>query len=74
MSTGLWTYIFSHLKLKPWDITTNPYVDVDTGFHTTFYEIRRDKHLGVNELWKQGPIYDHPLGWYFRKSAYTVSL
>ena len=72
-SSGLWSHIYSHLLLKPRDTTTNPYLDAEAGFHTTFYEIRGDEHLGLNEVWKHGPLYDHPLGWHFRKSAYTVS-
>ena len=72
-SKGLWSHIYSHLLLKPRDTTTNPYLDAGAGFHTTFYEIREDEHLGLNEVWKHGPLYDHPLGWHFRKSAYTVS-
>lgn len=71
-STGLWTHLFFHLRLKRRDTTMNPYWDPSAGFHTTFYEIRKSEHLHINELWKQGPLYDHPLGWYFRKSAYTV--
>lgn len=71
-STGLWSHIHSHLHLKPRDTTTNPYLDADTGFHITFYEIREGEHLGLNEVWKHGPLYDHPEGWHFRKSAYTV--
>lgn len=72
-SMGLWSHIYSHLLLKPRDTTTNPYLDAGAGFHTTFYEIRENEHLGSNEVWKHGPLYDHPLGWHFRKSAYTVS-
>ena len=72
--TGLWNHIFSHLRLKHRNTTTNPYLDSSVGYHTTFYEIRKSEHLGVQELWKQGPLYDHPLGWYFRKSSYTVRL
>jgi hypothetical protein len=72
-SPGLWAHLFSHLQLKRRADTTNPYADPGTGFHTLFYEIRNDKHLQVKELWKNGPLYDHPQGWFFRKSAYTVS-
>lgn len=28
----------------------------------------------VKELWEHGPLYDHPLGWQFRKCAFTVRL
>ena len=72
-SMGLWAHLFSHLQLKRRADTINPYLDPGTGFHTTFYEIRTDKQSQVKELWKHGPLYDHPLGWSFRKSAYTVS-
>lgn len=69
-SAGLWSHLSGHLELKRRDTTTNPYLKAVEGFHTTFYEIR--KTSDVKELWKQGPLYDHPLGWSFRKSAYTV--
>ena len=68
---GLWGHLSSHLFLKRRNTTTNPYMKSSEGFHTTFYEIR--KTSDANELWKQGPLYDHPQGWFFRKSAYTVS-
>lgn len=70
-SQGLWDHLSSHLLLKRRADTTNPYLDPRIGFHTVFYEIR--KHLQAKELWKHGPLYDHPLGFFFRKSAYTVS-
>lgn len=70
---GLWNHIFSHLQLKRRESTVNPYLDRAAGFHTVFYEIRKGNDLKLNELWKHGPLYDHPLGWSFRKSAYTVS-
>lgn len=73
-STGIWSHIHSHWDLKPRDTTTNPYLDAGVGFHTTFYEIREDERLKLNEIWKHGPLYDHPRGWHFRKSAYTVSI
>ena len=74
-STGLWTHLSAHLELKRRVTTTNPYLNPAEGFHTTFYEIRKNEiGSNVKELWKQGPLYDHPLGWHFRKSAYTVSL
>ena len=74
-SRGLWSHLSAHLELKRRATTTNPYLNPAEGFHTTFYEIRRNGTGGhVKELWKQGPLYDHPLGWSFRKSAYTVSL
>lgn len=72
-STGLWNHIFPHLQLKRRSTTSNPYANSRQGFHTTFYDIRETKHLDVKELWKQGPLYDHPLGWHFRRCAYTVS-
>ena len=71
--TGLWSHMFSHLQLKQRNTTTNPYANPGAGFHTTFYDVREGKDLRVNELWKHGPLYDHPLGWSFRKCAYTVS-
>ncbi|MCJ1470220.1 hypothetical protein MMC07_008865 [Pseudocyphellaria aurata] len=71
-STGLWTHLFSHLRLQRRNTITNPYLNNQLGFHTTFYEIRERKHLQISESWKQGPLYDHPLGWHFRKSAYTL--
>ena len=73
-NTSLWAHLFSHLQVQCRNTITNPYVDAKIGFHTAFYEIREHKHSEINELWKQGPLYDHPLDWYFRKSAYTVSL
>lgn len=74
-SNGLWTHLDSHLQLKRKKITMNPYlVDEGAGFHTTFYEIRKSEYLHLKELWKHGPLYDHPLGYFFRKSAYTVSV
>ena len=75
-SIGLWSHVSAHLELKRRATTTNPYLNPSEGFHTTFYEVRKDANgsgAGVKELWKQGPLYDHPLGWSFRKSAYTVS-
>ncbi|KAI4181157.1 MAG: hypothetical protein LQ348_005067 [Seirophora lacunosa] len=71
-STGLWNHIFPHLQLKRRSTTSNPYANSRQGFHTTFYDIRETKHLDVKELWKQGPLYDHPLGWHFRRCAYTL--
>ena len=52
---------------------TNPYAKVWNGFHTNFYEIREVTEWKAKELWKHGPLYGHPLGWQFRKCAYTVS-
>lgn len=52
---------------------TNPYARAWNGFHTNFYEIREVTEWKVKELWKHGPLYGHPLGWHFRKCAYTVS-
>ncbi|KAL8727709.1 MAG: hypothetical protein Q9166_005882 [cf. Caloplaca sp. 2 TL-2023] len=71
-STGLWNHIFSHLQLKRRSTTSNPYATSYQGFHTTFYDIRETKDLEVKEVWKHGPLYDHPLGWHFRKCAYTL--
>ena len=72
-SAGLWSHLSAHLELKRRATTTNPYLNPAEGFHTTFYEIRKNgTGDSVKELWKQGPLYDHPLGWSFRKSAYTV--
>ncbi|KAL8670900.1 MAG: hypothetical protein Q9168_004590 [Polycauliona sp. 1 TL-2023] len=71
-STGLWNHIFSHLQLKRRSASSNQYASGDLGFHTTFYDIRETKHLEAKELWKHGPLYDHPLGWHFRKCAYTL--
>lgn len=45
-STGLWSHIPFHLQ-KPRDTATNPYLDADTGFHITIYEIRGDEALGI---------------------------
>ncbi|KAL8665373.1 MAG: hypothetical protein Q9202_002266 [Teloschistes flavicans] len=71
-SPGLWDHIFSHLRLKRRSSTANPYASGHQGFHTIFYDIRETKHIEAKELWKHGPLYDHPLGWYFRKCAYTL--
>ncbi|KAL8684949.1 MAG: hypothetical protein Q9224_006048, partial [Gallowayella concinna] len=71
-STGLWDHIFSHLQLRRRSATSNPYSNGHHGFHTTFYDIRETKDLEAKEVWKHGPLYDHPLGWHLRKCAYTV--
>ncbi|KAL8992176.1 MAG: hypothetical protein Q9188_007647, partial [Gyalolechia gomerana] len=71
-STGLWDHLYSHLKLKRRSATVNPYVTGRQGFHTTFYDIRETKDLEAKELWRHGPLYDHPLGWHLRKCAYTL--
>ena len=71
---GVWNHIFNHLQLKCRGTTTNPYATSPwPGFHTTFYEICETTDPVDKELWKNGPLYDHPLGWHFRKCAYTVS-
>ncbi|KAL8777624.1 MAG: hypothetical protein Q9203_002471 [Teloschistes exilis] len=70
-SPGLWDHIFSHLRLKRRSSTANPYLSGHQGFHTIFYDIRETKQIEAKELWKHGPLYDHPLGWYVRKCAYT---
>ncbi|KAI4184358.1 MAG: hypothetical protein L6R41_004793 [Letrouitia leprolyta] len=71
-STGLWNHLFSHLQLKRRSATANPYVTGRQGFHTTFYDIKETKDLQVKELWRHGPLYDHPLGWHLRRCAYTL--
>ncbi|KAL8969008.1 MAG: hypothetical protein Q9183_002200, partial [Haloplaca sp. 2 TL-2023] len=71
-TTGLWNHIFSHLQLKRRPTTSNPYAAGLQGFHTTFYDIRETKDIEATEIWKHGPLYDHPLGWHFRKCAYTL--
>ncbi|KAL9596088.1 MAG: hypothetical protein Q9219_006036 [cf. Caloplaca sp. 3 TL-2023] len=71
-STGLWNHLFSHLQLKRRSATSNPYTTGRQGFHTTFYDIRETKDSEVKELWRHGPLYDHPLGWHLRKCAYTL--
>ncbi|KAL8687234.1 MAG: hypothetical protein Q9218_006536 [Villophora microphyllina] len=71
-SIGLWDHIFSHLRLKRRSSTANPYLTGHQGFHTVFYDIRETRDIEAKELWKHGPLYDHPLGWYFRKCAYTL--
>lgn len=70
---GLWDHLDYHLQTKRRGITTNPYASAWNGFHTDFYEIREVTEWQVKELWKHGPLYGHPLGWHFRKCAYTVS-
>ena len=73
-STGLWSHLSRHLECKPRETTSNPYLDSNIGFHIYFYEIRKGADLQLDDVWKHGPLYDHPLRWGFRKSAYTVSL
>ena len=68
---GLWTHVSTHLQNKCRDVTANPYINPDVGFHTTFYEIMREKDQ--HESWKHGPLYSDPVGRSFRKCAYTVS-
>ena len=70
---GLWDHLDYHLQAKRRGTTTNPYANSWIGFHTNFYEIREVTEWQVKELWKHGPLYGHPLGWHFRKCAYTVS-
>ncbi|KAG8528932.1 uncharacterized protein KY384_006621 [Bacidia gigantensis] len=71
--SGVWDHISTHLQLKARGTTTNPYATSPwTGFHTTFYEILETADPIENELWRHGPLYDHPLGWQFRKCAYTL--
>lgn len=69
---GLWDHLDYHLQTKPRGITTNPYINAWNGFHTNFYEIREVTEWQVKEFWKHGPLYGHPLGWHFRKCAYTI--
>ena len=69
---GLWDHLDYHLQTKRRGITTNPYLSPLHGFHTDFYEVREVKEWTVRELWKHGPLYDHPLEWHFRKCAYTM--
>ena len=71
-SPGMWDHIYAHLRNKSRNVTVNPYMNIGVGFHTTFYEIMRDKGEH-NELWKHGPLYGDPVGRLFRKCAYTVS-
>ena len=69
--SSLWSHMFSHLQLRPRNISSNPYLDDTVGFHTTFYEIIKIKE-NHKELWKNGPLYEDPLDRSFRKCAYTV--
>lgn len=69
---GLWDHLDYHLQTKRRGTTTNPYLSPLHGFHTDFYEVREVTDWPVRELWKHGPLYDHPLGWHFRKCAYTI--
>ncbi|KAL8917223.1 MAG: hypothetical protein Q9208_008062 [Pyrenodesmia sp. 3 TL-2023] len=71
-NTGLWDHLFSHLQLKRRSTSSNPYANSRQGFHTVFYDVRETKDLEAKELWRRGPLYDHPLGWHFRKCAYTL--
>lgn len=68
----MWDHLSCHLLLKHRPTTTNPYSSRWTGFHTTFYEIMKTKDTEVQELWKHGPLYEHPFGWQFRKCAFTL--
>ncbi|KAF6217971.1 hypothetical protein HO133_006383 [Letharia lupina] len=69
---GLWDHLDYHLQTKRRGTTTNPYANAWNGFHTNFYEIREVTEWQVKEFWKHGPLYGHPLGWHFRKCAYTI--
>lgn len=69
---GVWDHVSYHFQLKRRGTTVNPYHSRWTGFHTTFYEIREGTAPAVKELWKHGPLDNHPLGWHFRKCAFTV--
>ncbi len=69
---GLWDHLDYHLQCKRRGTTTNPYSTVWNGFHTNFYEVRETTEWNIKELWKHGPLYGHPLGWHFRKCAYTI--
>ena len=69
---GVWDHLSSHLQLKNRPISVNPYSSRWTGFHTNFYEIMKTTNVETRELWKHGPLYEHPLGWQFRKCAFTI--
>ncbi len=69
---GLWDHLDYHLQTKRRGTTTNPYTSAWNGFHTYLYEVREVTEWSVRELWKHGPLYDHPLGWSFRKGAFTI--
>jgi hypothetical protein len=69
---GLWDHLDYHLQCKRRGTTTNPYLTEWNGFQTNFYEVRETTECNVKELWKHGPLYGHPLGWHFRKCAYTI--
>lgn len=69
---GLWDHLDYHLQTKRRGTTTNPYRYAWNGFHTNFYEVREVKEWNIEEIWKHGPLYSHPLGWHFRKCPYTI--
>ncbi|KAL6720536.1 hypothetical protein ACLMJK_002460 [Lecanora helva] len=69
---GLWDHLDYHLQTKRRGTTTNPYFSIWHGFHTNFYEVCEVTEWSTKELWKHGPLYAHPLGWHFRKCAYTL--
>lgn len=54
--------------------TANPYSDIYSGFHTTFYEIVDD--IPEAETWKSGSLYTASIGKgkTFRKGSFTVRL
>ena len=69
---GLWDHLDYHLQTKRRGTTVNPYSHAWNGFHTNFYEVREVTEWSTSERWKHGPLYGHPLGWHFRKCAYTI--
>ena len=69
---GLWDHLDYHVQTKRRGTTTNPYSRAFNGFHTNFYEVCEVTEWTIKELWKHGPLYGHPLGWHFRKCAYTI--
>ena len=69
---GLWDHLDYHLQTKRRGTTVNPYAHACNGFHTSFYEVCEVTEWSINERWKHGPLYGHPLGWHFRKCAYTI--
>ena len=69
---GLWDHLDYHLQCKRRGTTTNPYSIAHNGFHTSFYEVREITEWTTPDIWKHGPLYGHPLGWHFKKCAYTI--
>ena len=69
---GLWDHLDYHLQGKRRGTTTNPYQTQYNGFHTNFYEVKEVTQWTIPDIWKHGPLYGHPLGWHFKKSAFTI--